>query len=74
MVPHTERVVRRKESSDVDVSSHSSREEDNCQEWKARTSFLEKENLRLKNKVSELIEKVKALMEEQEEERKDVIR
>ena len=74
MVPHTERVVRHKESSDVDVSSHSSSEEDNCQDWKDCASFLEKENLRLKNKVSELKEKVETLMEEQEEEWKDVIR
>lgn len=72
MMTHTERDVRHKGRSDV--SSDSFSEEENCEDWKVRVSFLEKENLRLKNKVLELNERVETLTEEQEEERKDVIR
>ncbi len=46
---HEERMVGRHKES-TDVSSHSSSEEDNRQDWKDRASFLEKENLRLKKK------------------------
>jgi hypothetical protein len=56
MVTHTE-MIRQKGRSDV--SSDLSSEEDNGQDWKDRTSFLEKENLRLKNQISELEDKVK---------------
>jgi predicted RNase H-like nuclease (RuvC/YqgF family) len=72
MATHTKRVERHAGRSDV--SSCLSSEEDNGHDWKDHASLLEKENLRLKNKILELEDKVETLILEQESIRKDVIR
>jgi predicted RNase H-like nuclease (RuvC/YqgF family) len=42
--------------------------------WRERAATLEKENLRLKNKVKMLEDKVMTMIEEQEQIRNDVVR
>ena len=60
--------------SDVSSYSSSSEEEDLSHGWRERAVMFEKENLRLKNKVEMLEDKVKTMIEEQEQIRKDVVR
>jgi hypothetical protein len=59
--------------SDVSLYSSLSEEEDLSHGWRERAAMLEKENLRLKNKVEMLEDKVEAMIEEQEQIRKDVV-
>jgi hypothetical protein len=59
--------LRRSGRSDVSSYSSSSEEEDLSHGWRECTAMLEKENLRLKNKVKMLEDKVKTMIEEQEQ-------
>jgi hypothetical protein len=60
--------------SDVSLYSLSSEEEDLSHGWKKCAAMLEKEKLRLKNKVKMLEDKVETMIEEQEQIWTDVVR